>query len=399
MRVKSYYSATVEEAIGLARRELGEEALLLATRPAPPEARHLGSFEVVFGEPGGFATGSIPERSGEGIRRDGAGRSAARQSRPEWQKDGTDSQGVDCYAEAREHVSGFGLRAIGGQGYAGPIKSHGVLDSLIDAGLSEDLAADIARNLDTSNPGTAWRSALAEQIGRRIETKPELGRTATLRSKGFGAGTRRVAAVVGPPGAGKTSTLIKLAVQYGLTAKRPTLLISMDNLRVAAGEQLRSLAAIIGAGFVHVETPRALAQALEENPRKDLVLIDTPGYGPGEMDSAGDAARFLATHPEIDTHLVLPAPMKGRDLEAASKRFQMFRPAKLIFTHLDETVSPGTAWNEAARSGVPISFLAAGQRIPEDLEEATSSRLGELLARRLEQGFGEMEPRTRSAAV
>ena len=82
---------------------------------------------------------------------------------------------------------------------------------------------------------------------------------------------------MGPPGAGKTTTLVKLAVHYGLTSRRPVALLSTDTYRVAAAEQLRSYAAILGVAFQVVETVGALAQSLEEHRAKDLILIDTPG--------------------------------------------------------------------------------------------------------------------------
>src|SRR5580692_313878 len=48
MRLKSYFAGTVESAICLARQEMGEEAMLVSSRKTPPEAKHLGVYEVVF---------------------------------------------------------------------------------------------------------------------------------------------------------------------------------------------------------------------------------------------------------------------------------------------------------------------------------------------------------------
>ena len=84
-------------------------------------------------------------------------------------------------------------------------------------------------------------------------------------------------------------------MNYGLAGRRPVLLLSMDTYRVAAAEQLRSYAAILGVGFQLLETVTALAQAIEENRGKELIFIDTPGLGFGDLDSLGGLARFLAT--------------------------------------------------------------------------------------------------------
>jgi flagellar biosynthesis protein FlhF len=186
-------------------------------------------------------------------------------------------------------------------------------------------------------------------------------------------------ALTGPCASGKTTTLVKLAVRYGLGMHRPVHILSMDSYRVAASEQLRSYAAILGIGFQALETSAALAQALEEHSNKDLVLIDTPGYGPRDIDDAQDLARFLASRQDIDTHLVLTASMRSADLSRVVDRFEVFRPAKLLFAKLDETGTFGPILNQVVRTGKPVSFLAAGQQIPEDLEPASAERVVDLL--------------------
>jgi flagellar biosynthesis protein FlhF len=106
-----------------------------------------------------------------------------------------------------------------------------------------------------------------------------------------------------------------------------------------------------------------------------LILIDTPGHSPAEGDLVLDLAHYLSAHEEIESHLVLNATAKSADLRSAVARFGAFRPRKLIFTRVDETVSLGAVAGEAARSGLPVAFLGTGQQIPEDLEEATVERL------------------------
>ena len=191
-----------------------------------------------------------------------------------------------------------------------------------------------------------------------------------------------MAALVGPCASGKTTTLVKLAVRYGLSMQRPAHILSMDCYRVAAAEQLRSYAAILGVGFQALDTTAALSQAIEEHRNKDLILIDTPGFGARDLDAAQDLARFLASRPDIDTHLVLSAAMRSADLTRVVDRFEVFRPAKLLFAGLDETETFGPILNQVVRTAKPVSFLAAGQQIPEDLEPATVERVLELLAPR-----------------
>jgi flagellar biosynthesis protein FlhF len=152
-------------------------------------------------------------------------------------------------------------------------------------------------------------------------------------------------------------------------------LISLDNLRIAAAEQLRSYAAILGVGFSSLEMASGLTQALEDHRTKSLILIDTPGYCVGDLDGAADLAQILSARPEIDVHLVLSASMKPVDLTRVVEAFKIFRPAKLLFTKLDETDSFGPIYCEAARTHNPLSFFGTGQRIPDDLTEATADLL------------------------
>ncbi len=143
-----------------------------------------------------------------------------------------------------------------------------------------------------------------------------------------------------------------------------------------------------------LETTAALAQAIEENRSKDLILIDTPGLGRPDMDAAAGLARMLATRTDIDTHLVLPASMKPADLARAVDAYEMFGAHKLLFTKLDETGSFGPIFNEAARTGKALSFFTAGQRVPEDLEAATRRKLVELML----TGAGSQPAEGRTAA-
>ena len=111
-------------------------------------------------------------------------------------------------------------------------------------------------------------------------------------------------ALVGPPGCGKTTTLVKLAVRHGLACARGVQLITTDTRRVAGVEQLSTYAAILGASFDAVETTRGLEQVLEANREKGLILIDTQGYAAIEMGEAAELAHFLSREERVDVHLV-----------------------------------------------------------------------------------------------
>ena len=384
MRIKSYYAQAVEDAMAMARQELGPDAMLVNTRKAPLEARHLGDYEVVF------ATDLPPGPEEE----TGSADAAASVSAASLHGDRFAHELADLKRELEgmrrtlQHTALAPAQlACDPPGYADaysmliandldPELARGILD----AARSRESAAGSRR----PSHGDLWsfRKALGEELASRISVQPLLGR---------GEAPPRIVALVGPPGSGKTTTLVKLAVNFGLACRKPVVLLSMDNYRIAAAEQLRSYAAILGVGVHILETVTALAQTIEENRSKDLILIDTPGFGFSDLDISAGLAGFLATRDDVDTHLALPASMKSADMARVANRYEIFRPDRLLFTKLDETGSFGGIFQEAARSAKPLSFFAAGQRIPEDLETASADRLVEAM-------LGGWRGETRSAA-
>jgi flagellar biosynthesis protein FlhF len=357
MTIKSYYSRSVEDAIAAARQELGPEAMLVNSRASLPEARHLGAYEVVF-------VVDAPA---------GAASSGAEEARPPADRLSTEVSELKRELEAMR-------RALTRSAYA-PQQSRGASPgaaeayaSLTAADVSPELARAIVdaagKRLMEHDETEPFDDAVRREIESRISVEPALGR---------GEHPPRIVALVGPPGSGKTTTLVKLAVNYGLAGRCPTLLLSMDTYRIAAADQLRSYAAILGVGFQVLENVNALAQSIEENRGKELIFVDTPGLGFVDLDAGASLARFLSSRPDIDTQLVLPASMKAGDLARVVDAYQLFGPRRLLFTKVDETASFGPIANEAIRTGNPVSFLGTGQRIPEDLEIASPARIAAMV--------------------
>jgi flagellar biosynthesis protein FlhF len=363
MKIKSYFSATVESAMAKARQELGPDAMLVNSRKAPPESGHPGQYEVVFG---------LVES-----------RSAA----PETVSQGRDRLSTDV-AELKKELEAM-RRALTRSAFAPPewLSAAPDLSDAYAVLTANEVAPELAREImhgaearasksELPEAGRAqiYQRALVDEVQSRFIAQPGLGRADS---------TPRITALVGPPGAGKTTTLVKLAVHYGLAARRPVMLLSMDTYRIAAAEQLRAYAAILGVGVEVLGTVTALAQALQENSGKDLILIDTPGLSHGDIGGeSGDAsllARFLRSRADIDTQLAIPASMKPADATRMVDAYAVFQPQRLLFTRMDETSSFGPILNEATRTRKPVSFLTNGQRIPEDIEEATAGRITGLM--------------------
>jgi flagellar biosynthesis protein FlhF len=355
IHVKSYFASTIPDAIEVAREELGADALLLNSRTAPPEAQHLGALEVVFGV---YA------------QKSGAPQPTAA------------TASVDDLRDKMDEIRRLLVRSTAGSGFG---RVPLVRQVLVDAGLTQAIASDIEASvavrlsrrpvLEISrgrkpqgwDPDSILQETVAD-LESRFTVKPELGRITVL---------------AGPPGAGKTTTLVKLAVNEGLLKRRSVCLISADTQRIGAAEQLRSYAAILGVPFESAQTSAALERAIDRA-SADLVLVDTPGLGPALFESNGtDLASMIARRQDIDTHLVLTASTRPDDLETTARRFEAFRPAALIFTGLDLATSTGAAASEAIRSGKPVSWLCGGQLVPEDIEPASIQRIARELVHEL----------------
>jgi flagellar biosynthesis protein FlhF len=353
MRLKSFFADSVEEAIRQAREAMGPDAMLVNSKRSGAEAQHLGAYEVVI-------CAEEPEvRSSNSSERAHSSRSS----------DLSITNLSQDVSELRRQMERLAVKLTDpGNGMSSNPEFVKAFHSLTDAELDLNLAHELMSK--AGSPVSA--ATLRTELKGLLRVDPELGCA--------GSETRRVA-VVGPPGAGKTSALVKLAKRFGITAQRPCQILSMDTYRIGASDELRSYAAILGMGCQLLETPAALAQALEEHRHKELILIDTPGLCRSEMENYEDMARFLASCSGLDTHLVLPAPMRAADLKRIADQYEIFKPRKLLLTRLDETQVFGPVLSHSVRTGTPISFVSSGQRIPEDLEAATPDLLVNLILR------------------
>lgn len=253
----------------------------------------------------------------------------------------------------------------------------GLYDRMIQRGVSEALAHDLIDSLpDFKEWSEEARLPLAETALREIiaHRLPEGG---AIR---LTLGRLKAVALIGPTGVGKTTTIAKLAAHFALLENRKVALLTVDTYRIAAVEQLKIYSQIIDIPIAVAYSKEDVVKAVDQFKSYDLLLIDTAGRSQNNIMQIGEL-KTLLEDVQCETHLVLSAPIKESDMLVAAERFAAARLDRMIFTKLDETSTYGSLLNVADRTGLPLSYLTNGQKVPEDLMVAEPGPLADLILR------------------
>lgn len=184
-----------------------------------------------------------------------------------------------------------------------------------------------------------------------------------------------VFALVGPTGAGKTTSIGKLAARYVMAhGASEVALVTLDTHRIGGHDQLRSLARILGITVKVVDDRQSLDSVLYNLRRCSLVLIDTAGFRQGDPRLLAQMA-LLESQPKVENLLVLPCNSQEAMLKASLHAYSGAGLAGCILTKLDESASLGEAMGVVMQSGVPIVYTTHGQDIPRDLDVARGHQL------------------------
>ena len=271
-----------------------------------------------------------------------------------------------------EHLSRADSQMIGSQPGPMPVLLR---RSLIEQGMNPSTAdlllKEACKTEQAADPSDneSLRRALQREIAKRVGTRGPLPK---------GEGYPSIGLLIGPSGAGKTSAVAKLASHYRLEQRRSVALITFNTCRETAVEQLRRYAKVVGVPFACALSARQVHEGLRRHTQVDLVLIDMPGIGPGDLELAKELRRLLPKE-AVTTHLVLPAATREQELCRITRRLGDLPQLRLLFTKLDETESFGTIFEVAHQTGVPLSYWSIGRRVPGDIEVASSERLAEFL--------------------
>ncbi len=157
--------------------------------------------------------------------------------------------------------------------------------------------------------------------------------------------------------------------------RRRVELVTLDTYRIAAVEQLKIYAEIIGANCHVVRSVFELDAVLRRLPSEATVLIDTTGKNPHDLADQYELADYLKGRDDISKCLAVQATTNFSDGLAAIKKFEMYGADCLTITKLDETTRPGAMVELIAEGSLPLTYICTGQRVPEDLHGATPENL------------------------
>ena len=183
-----------------------------------------------------------------------------------------------------------------------------------------------------------------------------------------------IIALVGPTGAGKTTTIAKLANHPSAFGSRSVGLLCLDTYRIGAVEQLRIYADLSQLPLAVAYESREIEGALRRLRGCDVILVDTAGRGPrAERDRAASHSQLLQIGPD-EVHLVLPAGLCPSLARRVVAQHRTHGVTHLLPTKLDEFAEDTTAFDLAAEFGLPVRWYTDGQEVPRDLHSAAGHR-------------------------
>ncbi|MBA3008858.1 MAG: protein FlhF [Proteobacteria bacterium] len=351
MNKKIFRAANIQEALANIKEEMGAEAMILSTRKIPrrpldPYAKDM--FEVEAG-----------------VKEDPF---AKEKGATQVEKENLIASLKGDISEIRDMISiagfGSGIQTI----LCRHFESVGVLASFLRAGVSERLAIALIEkagdcldpNLEQTERITLLKKNVMTHCLDRLSVKDFFNRNNR-------SGVPHVAAFVGPTGVGKTTTIAKLAALLSLKRKMKVGLISIDNYRIGAFEQLKAYASIMGLLCVPAFSAQDLSCALERMKSMDVVLIDTAGHSHFDKQKIDEILQLIKSDFGISVHLTLSVTSESINMKEAASAFSVFNPDTYVFTKIDETKRCGKILDQVNNLNLPVSLITNGQKVPEDL--------------------------------
>jgi flagellar biosynthesis GTPase FlhF len=243
---------------------------------------------------------------------------------------------------------------------------------MLVAGVAEDSIKELMGHVHAAG---VKRTQLSEEILMEILEAVIQDRIRLRPDPETDKGLPKRLVFVGPTGVGKTTTIAKIATIYRHQRKSSIGLITLDDQRIGGISQLAIYARILGIPIKAASSPMSLRKALRELADKHLILVDTAGVNPNDLEQLGKLELLMAEIERPRIHLVLSTTTKTKDLNVITNAFQPIPVRNLIFTKLDESTTQGNILSRSIQTGIPLSYYTDGRNIPDDIHVMTARRL------------------------
>ena len=210
---------------------------------------------------------------------------------------------------------------------------------------------------------------MRQEFAKRIKNYPDIG----IKKK-------KLRCFVGPTGVGKTTTIAKLAGHLLLKERQSVGLITSDTYRIAAVEQLRTYADILGIPLEVVQSPADLGKSLAKLSSCDVILMDTAGRNYQQYSYVSQLEELLSGQ-ELSITLMLSLTHRYSDMKSITDNFHSLGISEVMMTKMDETKVRGPIFNLMEEYKLPISVLTTGQNVPDDMVTTTPDFLLDLVMR------------------
>ncbi len=345
MQLKTYEAPTIQDALKKIKLELGSNAVIFSSKSIEPPSGGKGKWIKVTAaieSPSLKDNIHTESKSGKNEKQ--------QQTRRETYLD--------------EKTGGFSFTDMS----AHPCYRK-LLNSGFDKTVSSFLMGEAATEAEKSG-NYCLENILLKKIASKI---PISGTINTDNCK-----KNAVAAFIGPTGVGKTTTLAKIAARSVLSDRIRVKIISFDNFRIAASEQLKIYGQIMSIPVSIVSSEEEVINELERSSEFDLVLLDTAGRNYRENRQIEKLNRLFKMLPCLETHLLLSATTNKDCLDATLDCYREGSIDRIIITKVDESINMGNIFNTVATESIPVSYITTGQRVPEDIIPASSEKLSKL---------------------
>jgi len=366
MQVKRYIVPTINKAMEKIKKELGPDAVVLSTRRIDDEGNK-SLLEVIAARDSADAG----ERRSSGLfslTGDGMG--------GEFRYGRDDDFLASELADIRDSLKTlFDIIGVKKSRNISPDMER-VYRRLIASGVSSRQAARLiteARSRVASG-GELSYADLMSHIGTIVKERYE----AAYRK----AADTRITAFVGPTGAGKTTTLAKLAARFSVEKKKTVGIITTDTYRIGATEQLKIYANIMDVPLKIATTMRDVSLSVAAFSDKDLILIDTPGRSPADTRFSQLLHAMVSGEHHVGACLVLSTTSDYENTTHAVRRFSTGGCGSVIFTKIDEAARIGQMYDVVDGWELPVTYVANGQDVPQDIDALDGEKFTELIVGR-----------------